>query len=85
MEATAPAGKSYFYDGVDVAALYEKYKMTGTLKTGKSSKSNKELVDFDNGADYGIDIYTGKSANGMTIHYSKTGVHLVPTYHPVKR
>lgn len=79
MQSTANEGKSYFFDDVDVKELYEKCKMTGRLKGERKRK--KELVDLKPELHVGVDAYTGKEANGITIHYSKNGVHLIPTYH----
>lgn len=85
IQGTAPEGKSYFYDDVDVQALYDKYKMSGRLRKNRDgSRTFKENIDLPAGRHLGIDIYTGKEINGMTIHYSKTGVHIVPIYYKEK-
>lgn len=80
IKSTVGKNKSYFEDTVDVKALYEKYKMTGEIYIKNGIKTHKELIDFVEDID-AFDVKRGKKANGMTIHYSKTGVHLVPTYH----
>ena len=82
MQSTSLSGKSYFYDHVDVDALYNKYKMTGFLETSrKGVRTSNEKVHLFEDKPLGIDVYTGKQINAMTIKYSKTGVHLIPTYH----
>ena len=85
IQSTAGKGKSYFFDDVDVEALYDKYKMTGRLRKNRDgSRTFKENINLPAGQHLGIDIYTGKEINGMTIHYSKTGVHIVPLYYKEK-
>ena len=82
IQSTSLTGKSYFYDHVDVNALYDKYKMTGFLETSrKGAQTSNEKVDLFEDSPLGIDVYTGKPVNAMTIKYSKTGAHLIPTYY----
>ena len=82
IQSTSLSGKSYFYDHVDVNALYDKYKMTGFIETSrKGAKTSNEKVDLFEDSPLGIDVYTGKPVNAMTIKYSKTGAHLIPTYY----
>jgi hypothetical protein len=82
IQSTSLPGKSYFYDHVDVNTLYDKYKMTGFLETSrKGAQTSNEKVDLFEDSPLGIDIYTGKPVNAMTIKYSKTGAHLIPTYY----
>lgn len=82
IQSTSLTGKSYFYDHVDVNALYDKYKMTGFLETSrKGAQTSNEKVDLFEDRPLGIDVYTGKPVNAMTIKYSKTGAHLIPTYY----
>lgn len=82
IQSTVADGKSYFYDHVDVESLYQKYKQTGFISTTqKGNKTSNEKVDLFEKESLGIDIFTGKEINSMTIKYSKTGVHLIPTYY----
>ena len=82
IQSTSLTGKSYFYDHVDINALYDKYKMTGFLETSrKGAQTSNEKVDLFEDRPLGIDVYTGKPVNAMTIKYSKTGAHLIPTYY----
>lgn len=81
IQSTAGNNKSYFYDGVDVNSLYKKYKMTGKILTTRNGRTHKELIDLPKKLDYGIDIFSGQKINGFTIHYSKSGSHIIPTYH----
>ncbi|MDG3109151.1 minor capsid protein [Streptococcus suis] len=81
IQSTAGKNKSYFYDGVDINALYEKYKMTGNIRNRENGRTGNELIDIPADLKLGKDIYTGKHINGFTIKYGKTGSHLIPTYH----
>lgn len=85
MQSTAGENKSYFYDDIDVEKLYNDYKMTGKFRRRNGvNEHNFELIDLDSIRSYGIDIYTNKPINGFTIHYSKSGAHLIPTYNKIK-
>ncbi|WP_455161355.1 polymorphic toxin type 50 domain-containing protein [Streptococcus timonensis] len=82
IQSTSLTGKSYFYDHVDVNALYDKYKMTGFLETSRNGdQTSNEKVDLFEDKPLGTDVYTGKQVNAMTIKYGKTGAHLIPTYY----
>lgn len=81
MLSTVGDNKSYFYDDIDVEKLYNDYKMTGRFRNIKRNPQNYEIVNFEESMNVGIDAYTGNIVNGMTIHYSKSGAHLIPTYH----
>lgn len=86
IKSTVGKNKSYFYDDVDVAALYEKYKMTGYLdKDSKGSRTGNEKIDLLDSMNIGVDAFTGKIANALTIKHSKTGVHIIPTYYERER
>ena len=82
MQSSAKEGKSYFYDWVDIENLYYKYKKTGYLEKDRFGKrGHTEKIDLPESEGLGVDVYTNKIVNAMTIHYSKSGVHLVPTYY----
>ncbi|HEN8974938.1 TPA: hypothetical protein U9D51_000157 [Streptococcus agalactiae] len=81
IKSTAGEGKSYFFDDVDTDVLYQKYKQTGELIKNRRGRTHKELIDLPEDISIGIDIYSGNLVNGLTIHYGKTGSHIVPTYH----
>ena len=82
MQSTAPQDKSYFYDWVDVEELYRQHKMTSGFRIQNGIRQkNYELIDINPEEKIGLDAYSGESINGFTIHYSKTGAHLIPTYH----
>ncbi len=66
---------------MDTDALYQKYKQTGELIKNRRGRTHKELIDLPEDISIGIDIYSGNLVNGLTIHYGKTGSHIVPTYH----
>ena len=70
-------GKSIFYgSSADAQRLVDKYAGTGTWVS-----ANKERVDFGKVIGKYVDLATGKSQNTTMgiIHYSKTGVHIVPS------
>lgn len=81
MESTVKEGKSYFYDWVDTEQLYNQYKQTSAFRRNHGKNTyNYEQIDLPKGLDLGKDVYTGNSINAITIHYGKTGSHLIPTY-----
>lgn len=82
-KSSAVDGKSYFYDEVDVENLYDKYKQTSKFRRNRKGQNeeNYELIDLPDNLKLGKDFYTGEYINGFTIHYSKTGSHIIPTYH----
>ncbi|MHA3065789.1 minor capsid protein [Lacticaseibacillus saniviri] len=70
-------GKSLFYEGVDVEQMYHEYGQTGkVIRNRHGTRTPKEHVSLD--FPVGIDNHTGREARGVTIHYSKNGIHLVP-------
>lgn len=81
IQSTVEEGKSYFFDDVDFDMLYNKYKMSGYIEKRKGIRTQLEKIDLDEQDYLGIDTFSGNRINAMTIHYSKTGVHLVPTYY----
>ena len=85
MQSTAGENKSYFYDDIDAEKLYYDYKMTRKFRRRNGvNEHNLELIDLDSIRTYGTDIYTNKPINGFTIHYNKSGAHLIPTYNKRK-
>lgn len=80
IESTRLENKSFFFDNVNVDDIYYKYRATGLLRKNRNGDYlNIEEVDINE--NIGIDIYTGKMANGISIRYSKTGAHIYPIYH----
>lgn len=85
MQSTAGKNKRYFYDDIDAEKLYYDYKLTRKNRRRKGvNEHNLELIDLDSIRSYGTDIYTNKPIKGFTIHYSKSGAHLIPTYNKRK-
>ena len=87
IQSTAEKGKSYFFDDVDVEALYDKYKQTSKFRRTRKGRNeeNYEIINLPDNLKLGKDAYTGEYINGFTIHYSKTGSHIIPTYHRKER
>lgn len=81
MQSTVGENKSYFYDDIDIEKLYNEYKMTGYIEKDRNGKrKSTEKITLNEKKELGIDFYTNRPINAMTIHYGKTGVHLVPTF-----
>lgn len=77
MESTVKQGKSYFYDGIDVQRLFNKYAGTGYVEKDRSGKrTNKETVMTDN--ILGYDEWNKILVKGIKIHHSKNRTHVVP-------
>lgn len=78
--------KSYFYDNVDTEDLYNKHKQTSKFRRTRKGRNeeNYELINLPDNLKLGKDVYTGEYINGFTIHYGKTGSHIIPTYHRKK-
>lgn len=56
--------------------------MSGYVQTYRNgARSSDEKVDLYELKPVGVDIFTGKEVNAMTIKYSKTGAHLIPIYY----
>ena len=76
-------GRSYIYGTVEAAqALVDKYHGTGDLMFDKNGKwRNKEIIELleDMGVNVDLKSKTEQPTNRFVIHYSKTGVHIVPT------
>ena len=87
IQSTAEKGKSYFFDDVDVEALYDKYKQTSKFRRTRKGRNeeNYEIINLPDNLKLGKDAYTGEYINGFIIHYSKTGSHIIPTYHRKER
>lgn len=76
-------GRSYIYGDVETAqALVDRYHGTGTLVLSKKQKwANKEVVETNSVIGCVVDPSSGEisGTNRITIHYSLTGTHVVPT------
>ena len=77
------AGRSYILGGIEAAQeLVNKYHGTGIPKlTRKGEWNGKEFIAADHIIGVDVDKETGKETqtNRFHIHYSGTGVHIVPT------
>jgi len=74
-------GRSYLLDDVNAQELVDKYHGTGEIDvTRKGIWKNKEYVTVDRniGVDINPDTGVETASNRFTIHYSKTGTHIVP-------
>jgi len=74
-------GRSYLLDGVDAQELVDRYSGTGDIHYCKASKRiSKEVVRANRDIGVRINPETGEETltNKFTIHYSKTGTHIVP-------
>lgn len=68
--------RTIFNSDVNVEALYNKYKGTGHISKDRNGNMRPiELITIDNVVAYDN---KGRKLYGFKIHYSKTGVHLVP-------
>lgn len=76
-------GRSYIYGDVETAqALVDRYHGTGTLVLSKKQKwTNKEVVETNSVIGCVVDPSSGEisGTNRITIHYSLTGTHVIPT------
>lgn len=77
------AGRSYILGGIEAAQeLVNKYHGTGIPKlTRKGEWNGKEFIAVDHIIGVDVDKETGEETqtNRFNIHYSGTGVHIVPT------
>ena len=74
-------GRSYLFDSIDAQGLVDKYHGTGIISiTMAGSWKNNETVIADIDVGVNINPTTGEetTTNRFTIHYSKTGTHIVP-------
>lgn len=78
-------GKSYLLDVIDPQDLVNKYAGTGEIQRRRGKWTNKELIIIDEfiGVNSSLDG-TMPFTNRFHIHYSKAGVHIVPTLKGVK-
>ncbi|OYR87168.1 hypothetical protein CBF58_07310 [Lactobacillus taiwanensis] len=68
--------RTIFNSDVDIEALYNKYKGTGHIaRTRKGKLTSAEVITTNHVLAYDN---KGRKLYGFKIHYSKTGVHLVP-------
>ena len=76
-------GRSYIYGDVETAqALVDRYHGTGTLVLSKKQKwTNKEVVETNSVIGCVVDPSSGEisGTDRITIHYSLTGTHVIPT------
>ena len=75
-------GRSYLLPGVDAQELVDKYHGTGETWVSKSGVwKQKETVRVSTNIGVNIDLHTAKETitNRFTIHYSRTGSHIVPS------
>lgn len=79
-------GKSYLAEGVDPQKLVDEYHSTGDLKIKNINKNwgKKEFIMSNKVVGYDVDLVTGEitSTRYFSIHYSKSGTHIVPRKEP---
>ena len=74
-------GRSYLLSGVDAQELVDRYHGTGqTFFANNGVWKNKEVVSTENVIGVLVNPSTGEKTftNSFTIHYSRTGTHIVP-------
>jgi len=75
-------GRSYLFDDVNPQELVDKYHGTGFMPiNGRGEWKSVETVstEEDIGVEVNPDTMTKTPTNRFTIHYSKTGTHVVPS------
>ena len=75
-------GRSYFYEDVDPKELIDQYHGTGEIRLSESGNwINKEFITLDKDIGVHIEQATGlqTTTNSFAMHYSKRGIHLVPS------
>lgn len=79
------SGKSYLLDVINPQDLVNKYAGTGEIQRRRGKWTNKELIIIDEfvGVNSNLDG-TMPFTNRFQIHYSKAGVHIVPTLKGMK-
>ena len=76
------AGRSYLLPGVDAQELVDMHHGTGETWISKSGDwKQKETVRLGKNIGVNVDPVTARETitNRFTIHYSKTGSHIVPS------
>ena len=74
-------GRSYLLPGIDAQELVDRHHGTGRPELSKNGEwKNKENVVADKIVGVRVDPNSGQEVdtNKVTIHYSKTGTHIVP-------
>jgi len=75
--------RSYLLDNIDAQKLVNEYSGTGDIRLNRTNTAwiNKEFIIADRDIGVNINNKTGVQTltNRFTIHYSKTGTHVVPT------
>ena len=74
-------GRSYLLDNVNAQELVNRYHGTGEAKLNKTGEwKNKEVVSADETIGILVNPDTNEeiATNSFTIHYSRTGTHIVP-------
>ncbi|WP_277287161.1 polymorphic toxin type 50 domain-containing protein [Sneathia sanguinegens] len=73
-------GGSYVFDTIDIQKLVNKYAGNGDLKISKNKWNNIEFIEYNEniGIFVNIDKTERYETKRFSIHYSKTGVHIVP-------
>ena len=73
--------KSYLIIGNDeIRSLAREYAGTGRMVSGTNAGQQKEVVTLPFEVGYILDNGEWISTNRLTIHYSKTGIHVVPKW-----
>ena len=74
-------GRSYLLPDIDAQELVDMHHGTGHIAVSKSIWKNKETVmaNFDIGVEIDMNTMEETITNRFTIHYSKTGTHIVPS------
>ncbi|MCL1999511.1 MAG: polymorphic toxin type 50 domain-containing protein [Turicibacter sp.] len=74
------AGRSYLLDGVDPQELVDKYHGTGECRTTKKGEwDKKEHIAVGKIVGVHLNLAGMQTlTSNITIHYSKTGTHIVP-------
>ena len=74
-------GRSYLFDDINAQELIDEYHGTGRAEISRHGLwKNVETITCDKDVGVNINPITGEKTitNRFTIHYSKTGTHIVP-------